>query len=144
MKLIFAFGLLFYGSSAFACTDFTGDYRTEVYTYYSLAQNGCESIDIIDESGSHQLVFDGVERLHDEYDIVVDGQVLSHVQIYLKSEMKENSFVYHERDVITSAKGEIDVLKKWAEVSFNEDTDLLTELHNDDGTVETYVDVRNR
>ncbi len=130
-------------TSAFACTDFSGDYRTEVNTYYSIVQNGCESMNVVDESGSTEMIFDGVERLLNEYDIVMDGKVVAHVEIFLKSEMKGEKWVYHERSVVTY-NGKEDIETKWAEVSFNEDTDLLTELHREDGTIETYVDVRNR
>lgn len=142
-KLVFLTCALF-SSYTLACTDFSGDYRTEVMTYYSISQNGCESMDVIDESGTQHMVFDGVERLLAEYDIEVEGEILAHVQIFLKSEMKGDKWVYHERDVTKYRSGEVDELKKWAEVSFNEDTDLQTILHHEDGSIETFVDLRNR
>ncbi|QDK42291.1 hypothetical protein DOM21_12725 [Bacteriovorax stolpii] len=144
MKSLIILGLALFTSSAFACTDFSGDYRTEENTYYSIEQNGCDSMYVVDETGANEMIFDGVERLLHEYDIEVEGAVLAHVQIYLKSEMKAEKWIYHERDVVTYRGGEVEEEKKWAEVSFNEDTDLLTVLHNQDGSTETYVDVRNR
>lgn len=144
MKKLIALILALFATSAFACTDFTGDYRTEENTYYSISQNGCESMDVIDESGTNQMIFDGVERMLYNYDIEVEGEVLAHVEIFLKSEMKGDKWVYHERDVVTYKGGDVEEEKKWAEVSFNEDTDLLTVLHLQDGSTETYVDVRNR
>lgn len=142
-KLALSFFTLL-STHAFACTDFSGDYRTEVYTYYSIAQNGCESMDVIDESGTQQMVFDGVERLLAEYEIEVEGDVLANVQVFLRSEMKDDKWVYHERDVTKYKNGEVHEVKKWAEVSFNADTDLLTVLHNEDGSIERFIDVRNR
>lgn len=142
-KLIVLISAIF-ASSTFACTDFSGDYRTEQMTYYSIAQNGCESMDVIDESGTNQMIFDGVERLLYNYDIEIEGEILAYVEIFLKSEMKGEKWVYHERAVVTYKTGEVEEEKKWAEVSFNEDTDLLTVLHLQDGSTETYVDLRNR
>ncbi|MBY0414538.1 MAG: hypothetical protein K2Q18_10245 [Bdellovibrionales bacterium] len=133
--------------SLFACTDFTGDYRTELYTYYSISQNGCESMDVVDETGANHFAFDGVENLLAEYDIFLDDTInpYAHVQVFLKSKMEGKKWVYHERSATTYLKtGEVDTVTKWAEVAFNKETNLVTTLHNADGSIETYVDVRNR
>lgn len=144
-RLLLFSGLIFFAPSLFACTNFSGDYRTEVYTYYSISQSDCESMDVTDESGTNHFEFDGVERLLAEYDVYIDeGGPYAHVQIFLKSKMDGDKWVYHERDVTTYLKsGQVDILTKWAEVTFNKDTNLVTTLHNSDGTTETFIDVRN-
>jgi len=142
MKFLIAASLFFLSSTVFACTDFSGEYQTAVQTYYSISQNGCESMDVTDESGTNTLVFDGVERLIYDYDIEVEGQVIAHISIFLSSKMVGEKWVYNERDVYTYNDGKTEVENKWAEVSFNDETDLLTVLHREDGSIETFVDVR--
>lgn len=142
MKLLIVVSLFVLNSAVYACTDFTGQYQTAVQTYYSISQNGCESMEVIDESGTNTMVFDGVERLIYDYDIEVEGQVIAHISIYLSSKMVGEKWVYYEKDVYTYTDGETEVENKWAEVSFNEETDLLTVLHKEDGSIETFVDVR--
>lgn len=142
MKILIALSIALMSFASFACTDFTGEYQTENLTYYSISQNGCESMDVIDESGSNQMIFDGIERLMYDYDIVVDDQVIAHISVYLSSKMVGSKWVYNERDVYKYASGEIVEEKKWAEVSFNAETDLLTVLHNADGSTEQFIDIR--
>ncbi len=142
MKILIALSALVMSSVTFACTDFTGEYQTENLTYYSIVQNGCESMDVVDESGSNQMIFDGIERKMYDYDIVVDGQVIAHISVYLSSKMVGEKWVYQERDVYVYKSGEVEEEKKWAEVSFNAETDLLTVLHNADGSIEQFVDIR--
>ena len=142
MKILIAVLVFLLSATSYACTDFSGEYQTAVQTYYSISQNGCESMDVIDETGNNTMVFDGVERLMYDYDIVVDDQVIAHIYVYLSSKMVGEKWVYNEKDVYVYASGDTEVENKWAEVSFNEDTDLLTVLHNADGTTETFIDVR--
>ena len=56
--------------------------------------------------------------------------------------MVGEKWVYNERVVTKYSSGEFEEEKKWAEVSFNAETDLLTVLHNADGTIEQFVDIR--
>ncbi len=142
MKFLIILSLSFFSSKVFSCTDFTGEYQTAVLTYYSISQNGCESMDVIDESGSNHMTFDNIEKLLFEYDIDVAGETIAHVEIFLKSKMLGDKWVYNERNVTTFKDGEKEEHSKWAEVSFNKDTDLLTVLHNEDGSIEEFVDIR--
>lgn len=142
MKFIILLSLVFASSLTFACTDFSGQYQTVVQTYYSISQNSCESMDVIDESGTNQMIFDGIERLLYDYDVVIDDIVIAHISIFLSSKMVDKNWVYYERDVTTYKDGEVEELKKWAEVSFNAETDLLTVLHNADGSSEEFIDIR--
>lgn len=136
--------MLLASSATFACVNLSGEYQTEEQTYYSIDQHGCESMDVADESGTNEMKFDGVERLTYDYDIVVEDQVLAHVGIFLSGKIDDKKWVYTEKDVVTYTDGQVDIDKKWAEVSFNKDTDLQTILHNADGTTETFVDIRNK
>lgn len=136
--------MLLASSATFACVNLTGEYQTEEETYYSIEQTGCESMNVVDESGSSQMMFDGVERLTYDYDIEVEGTILAHVGIFLSGKINNTTWTYTEKDVITYADGQVEEDKKWAEVSFNEETDLQTILHNSDGTTETFVDIRNK
>ena len=144
MKLLIVYSLAFMSTLSMACTDFSGDYQTAEQTYYSITQKQCESMDVIDQAGTNKMIFDGVERLIYDYDLIVEGQLIAHIQVFLNSKMESEKGIYNEKDVYVYPNGKTETEIKWAEVSLNEESNLLTVLHKADGSTETFVDIRSK
>jgi hypothetical protein len=142
MKILIALALSFMTSASYSCTNFTGDFETEENSLYSVVQTGCTHMDVYDDLGSNQMVFDNVERLLYSYDLEDEGEVFAHVDIFLTNRMDGNKWTYNERDVVTYASGAIESDEKFAEVTLNADNNIKTILYNSDGTIETFIDQR--
>jgi hypothetical protein len=99
MKLFFF--LCLFTSPVFACPNFTGEYVNEHFgTYYSIAQNDCNSINYIFDEGAVSFPIDGKEYITSDYDVVVEeGKVLAHVTTFAKKMFKSNSLLTLERSV---------------------------------------------
>lgn len=141
-KIIFSF-LLLSSSAGFACTNFTGDYRTRFMTYYSIRQDGCEKLDINDETGTREFTLDNVERKIDEYDIYADNnEVLANVQIFFTSGINGEKWITKQKDVITFKDGDQEIEERRSEAFFNDAGNLETQNFYADGTYDTDIDLK--
>lgn len=143
MKTMLAICLSFFSLSVFACPNFSGEYFNEEFgTYYSIAQDGCETISYIFDEGVVDSSVDGKEYLVNEYDIVVEeGQVLAHVSIFESNSWNGEKLITKQRSETTYASGDVDHDSGSSETYLNEDTDLVTVTHGADGS-ETIIDKR--
>lgn len=139
MKKYFAIGCLFLSSSVWACPNFSGEYVNEEFgTYYSIQQNGCETISYLYDEGTVTAAVDGKEYLMNEYDIVVEeGKVLAHVAIYESNNWKGDKLMTKQRSETVYTRGGTDHDSGWSESFLNKDSDLVVISHGANGTEKT-------
>ncbi len=139
MKIFFALGVLLLSANALACTNFSGEFVNEEFgTYYSIAQDGCESISYIYDEGTVDTSIDGKEYLMNEYDIVVEeGKVLAHVAIYESNSWKGEKLLTKQRSETTYADGSVDRDSGWSESYLDKNSDLVVVSQGDNGTEKT-------
>jgi hypothetical protein len=143
MKTMLAIGLSFISLSVFACPNFSGEYVNEEFgTYYSIAQDGCDTISYIYDEGTVDSPIDGKEYLINEYDIVVEeGKVLAHVAIYESDSWKDSKLITKQRSETTYTSGGVDKDSGWSESFLDKDTNLVSISHGANG-VEKTIDKR--
>jgi len=139
MKAMLALGLGLFSFASFACTNFSGEFVNEEFgTYYSIAQDGCETISYIYDEGTVDTSIDGKEYLMNEYDIVVEeGKVLAHVAIYESNSWKGEKLLTKQRSETTYASGEVDRDSGWSESFLDKNSDLIVISHGANGTEKT-------
>lgn len=141
--IIIALGFFTSLSSAMACTNFTGDYRTPFMTYYSIRQDDCSSLDINDETGTQHIALDNIERKTDEYDVYTDNdEILANVQTFFTSTIKEEKWISIEKSIITYRDGESEIDEKRYEAFFNEASNLETRTYYPNGEFDTSIDLK--
>lgn len=136
MKLFFT-GLAFLvTTSVFACPNFTGEYVNQEFgTYYSIAQDSCDSIQYVYDEGVVDTPVDGKEYQVDQYDIVVtEGEVLATVSIFEMNEFKGNKLITKARSETVYKNGDKDIDSGWSEMFLNKENDLVTVSHSKNGT----------
>jgi hypothetical protein len=131
-------------ASAFACTNFSGEYYDEMDgTYFSMTQDSCNSITYQYEEGPVMRPTDSKDYLVNDYDIVVEeGKVLAHVKIFSSNEFKDEKLVSHDRSEITYTSGGVEIEKVWSETSLDKNNDMVIISHAEDGTKEKTVNKR--
>lgn len=136
MKTTFMFLFFILSASAFGCADLSGEYVNEEFgTYYSIAQDGCDSITYIHDEGALTSAVDGNEYLVNEYDIVVEeGKVLAHVSIFESHKWKDKKLITNQRSETQYADGEIESDSGWSETYLNKDSDLVVIYHGRNGS----------
>jgi hypothetical protein len=145
MKRLIALSIAIFTTVSFACTDFTGEYYDEEDgTYFSLTQNGCESIQYNYDEGPVLRMIDGKDYLVNQYDIVVEeGKVLANVKIFSSNKFKNDKLITDARSEVTySSSGELEIEKAWAETFLNKQTDMISISHGKDGSKETTINKR--
>lgn len=143
MKILLVLALLSLAPSAFACTNFTGDYRTVYMTYFSIRQDGCSQLDINDETGTQHIVLDNVERKIDEYDVYTDNdEILANVQLFKTSSLKDEKWITIEKSIITYRDGEKESEEKRSESFFNDAENLETRTYYPNGEYDTSIDLK--
>lgn len=139
MKKYFAIGFLLLSSSTMACPNLGGEYVNEEFgTYYSIEQDGCDSLTYIYTEGSVNHAIDGVEYLLNQYDIVVEeGKVLAHVAIYESNNWKGDKLITKQRSETVYTRGGVDRDSGWSETFLNKASDLVVISHDSNGTAKT-------
>jgi len=139
MKTIVTIGAFLFSLQALACPNLSGEYFNEDFgTYYSIEQNGCETISYLYDEGIVEKPIDGKEYLFSEYDIIVEeGKVLAHVAIFESNEWKKAKLLTKQRSETTYTSGGVDRDSGWSESYLNKATDLVTLSHGANGTVKT-------
>lgn len=143
MKFVLALIVLGFGSSAFACPDFSGEFVSEEFgTYYSISQDACDVIHYHYDEGVVDRPLDGKEYLVNQYDIVVkEGEVLATVKIYEGVEFKGNKLITKARSETIYTRGDVDRDEGVSESYLNKTNDLVTVSRGKDGK-QTTVDKR--
>jgi len=138
MKMILSLLALALSTSAFSCTDFSGEYLDSYDgTYYSIAQNGCESIEYIYDEGSMTFPADGVEYLVSSNEIVVEeGKVLAVIDIYESNKFEGAKLIATNRIETSYTSGDHETEKFWEESFLDSKKDLISIAHYEDGSIE--------
>lgn len=137
----FIFTLLF-NTSVFACIDLSGSYKTLEGARYSLAQKGCESMDMTDESRVFTINFNQVDQMIYDFDISAEDQVIGKHKVYIKSTVTDSKWLYDERAVNTFTDGRVEERLSKSEVFLNEKRNLVTIVYRDSGEIEKYEDIK--
>lgn len=143
MKTILAISFALFSFATMACPNFSGEFVNEEFgTYYSVAQDGCETISYVYDEGTVNRAIDGKESLINEYDVVVEeGKVLAHVAIYESNEWRKDKLITKQRSETTYTSGGVDRDSGWSESFLNKNSDLVTISHGIKGT-EKNIDKR--
>lgn len=142
MKFLFAFLILIACQTAFACPNFSGQFKTSSNITYKIAQGNCDTMDIVDDGGTFTVVFSGVEQLIYDFDLLKGNEVIGRHKVYITSKIENEKWVYDEKAISLYADGTKEIKLSWSEVFLNTDLDLVTIFHRSNGAIETYVDKR--
>lgn len=66
MKILLTLTLSFFTSAVMACTDFSGSYKDEVASVYSVVQSGCSTVMVNNNEGTETIIADGQFRVTEE------------------------------------------------------------------------------
>ena len=95
-----------------------------------------------DTTSTIKINFNGKEQLIYDYDIIIGDEVIGRMQIFISSKLEASRWVYNEQAIKTLNNGQMENVVSWSEVYLNENTDLVTLKHKSDGSLETYLDIR--
>jgi hypothetical protein len=140
MKTLLLVTLLVISTNLYACVDLSGTFITADGLSYTVIQNECTEM-IVSDTSTRTIIFDNVEQLIYEYDVESNGKI-EHLQLLIRSVLKDNKWIYNERIVNVSAEGSIEIDHSWSEVFLNVDKNIVTITHKANGSVEKYLDVR--
>ena len=136
--------LFFYSLNIFACENFSGNYIIDSGIQYSVTQNDCLSMDVIDPSTSLKITFDGVDLLTYEGPFEENGQNVGSIKTIIQSHLEDKSWIYQERVQIVYNDGKVkesDTSK--CSVNLTQEGHLQTlcqDVHT--GIVKSYLDRR--
>lgn len=144
MKALLFILVLGISSVSMACTDFSGEYYDEEDgTYFAISQNACESIDYIYDEGTVSIAADGKEYLINQYDIVVEeGKVLATVEVYQSNKFVKEKLITTARSQTTYTSGSVDTEKGWSESTLAKNRDMVSIVHNSNGSIEKAINKR--
>lgn len=144
MKALIILLMIAIPSFSFACTNFSGSFITSQGAQYSLMQSTCESMDMLDGQTLTTIHFNEKEQLIYNFDLQDGDEIVGRQKVFITSKLAEEKWVYKEKVVKTYINGKTIVENSWSEVFLNENSDLKTIVHRQDGTIEAYIDLRIR
>ena len=137
--LIIALATIF-SASALACTDFSGTFRNDDGSISTITQNACESLTITQDQISYTLINDGKSHLSLEHDLVIDGRVVGHFQMYSSMSFVDSTIVVDTTmNVVDMSGSQTDT--SHAVSSLNSDGDLVS-LETNNGETKTTTTFR--
>lgn len=144
MKLTLTLLAFSFSVSAFSCTDFSGEFLdSHDGTYYSIAQNGCESIEYIYDEGTMTFPTDGKEYLVSSNEIVVEeGKVLAVIDIYESNAFKGAKLISNNRVETSYTSGDHETEKFWEESFLDSKKNIISIAHYEDGSTEKSISKR--
>lgn len=131
--LVFSLGL--YSNSLYACTDFSGEFYSEVDgTYFTVFQIGCESVQYSYDNGDvFQHMTDGNEYVISDVDSVdSDGNFEMNTKIFETNKFDGHKLKTSQREVATYSNGTVFVQGHKSETFLNKANDMVVIFQPED------------
>jgi hypothetical protein len=138
MKALIFISMTLFTLPLFACVDLSGTYATSEGLIYTVIQNECSDM-IVSDTTTKTITFDNVEQLIYEYEVEDNGE-LQHMQVFIKSMLKDEKWIYNERVIKISKDGPQKIDQSWSEVFLDLDKNIVTHSHRSNGSIEKYID----
>ena len=136
MKTLIILVTALLSSSVFACTNFSGNYRNDDGTTFSITQDQCNSVTLTQaDTGPFTAYNDGQTHLSLKQDIIIQGQNVGTMSMYTKLAFVDTTLVL-DLTLQVDAMGQSQTQTSHSVSSLNANGDMIS-VSTQDGQTQT-------